>query len=457
MSNYYLGIDVSKGYADFIILDSAKQPLDQSFQLDDTADGHHELIDYLDDFFYQHPNVTLYTAVESTGGYENNWYNRLQSLTDSLPLQVARLNPYRVKSNSAASAKHNKTDAISAKDIAEYLIAHSEKVPYNEAESYPTLRRQWNFIKLNIKQKGQLLSHLESLLYTAMPEVLSFCRNGVPPWLLKVLQKYPTYQALLKAGVEQVSKIPYISTQKAQRLIQLVKKGIGQSDPASGQIITSLTTQILNLDKMIQEQRNFLEKNYQEAQQQVELLTTFPGIGVYSAVGLLLNIVSASHFPTAKQLAAFFGVHPIYKKSGDGSWGFHMSKQGRAEVRAILYIIAWSAIQHNPLIKELYARCKRKGMHSSAALGVCMHKILRIVYGMLKNNAPFDPQIDRKNREKNQLRQHRTKIDKNRPLQQYDNNAPVSRRQMNKRKEQAQSQDEDFVKNGINEPVPIKS
>ena len=36
MPSYYLGIDVSKGYADFVILDSLKHPVEESFQLDDT-------------------------------------------------------------------------------------------------------------------------------------------------------------------------------------------------------------------------------------------------------------------------------------------------------------------------------------------------------------------------------------------------------------------------------------
>ena len=40
MDTYYLGIDVSKGYADFMILDRTKQPVEDSFQLDDTFSGH---------------------------------------------------------------------------------------------------------------------------------------------------------------------------------------------------------------------------------------------------------------------------------------------------------------------------------------------------------------------------------------------------------------------------------
>ena len=36
-----------------------------------------------------------------------------------------------------------------------------------------------------------------------------------------------------------------------------------------------------------------------------------------------------------------------------------------------------------------------------AALGICMHKILRIIYGMLKHDKPFDPQIDAANQKRN--------------------------------------------------------
>jgi hypothetical protein len=47
-------------------------------------------------------------------------------------------------------------------------------------------------------------------------------------------------------------------------------------------------------------------------------------------------------------------------------------------------------------------------MEKMAAIGLCMHKTLRIIYGMLKHNMAFDPEIDRKNREKSY--QSRTRV-----------------------------------------------
>ena len=132
-----------------------------------------------------------------------------------------------------------------------------------------------------------------------------------------------------------------------------------------------------------------------------------------------------------------------------------MSKQGRANPRKILYTVALSAIEHNPTIKSLYQFQLQQGKHKMDAIGVCMHKILRIIYGMLKNNTPFDPEIDRKNREKSVQKRKSTKENKIRRYQDYDPNAPISRRQKIKRMEPEQSQSDNGAMSGILDPVPF--
>ena len=75
-----------------------------------------------------------------------------------------------------------------------------------------------------------------------------------------------------------------------------------------------------------------------------------------------------------------------------------------------------------------------------SALGICMHKILRIVYGMLKNNKPFDPKLDRQNRKDNPVEKAATKNNNRvRRFHQEDELAPISRRQDQKRKKRKQS------------------
>jgi len=90
---YFLGGDVSKGYCDFTVLDESKRVVMENFQLDDTFSGHSQLYDIIQEYFNKYPKLEMYAAVESTGGYENNWYSTLQSFQTKFDIKAARINP----------------------------------------------------------------------------------------------------------------------------------------------------------------------------------------------------------------------------------------------------------------------------------------------------------------------------------------------------------------------------
>ncbi len=121
----------------------------------------------------------------------------------------------------------------------------------------------------------------------------------------------------------------------------------------------------------------------------VKLLMTIPGIGIKTAVLLMMEIEELNRFENAKKLSAFFGVNPQFKQSGDGAWAYHMSKKGRPVVRALLYTSALCGIKYNPIVKQRYAAARAKGKNHYDAMGVVMHKLLRIVFGVLKSKRPL--------------------------------------------------------------------
>ena len=454
MENYFLGIDVSKGYADFIILDKAKRIAEPDFQLDDTFDGHNELYSILNQFFKDHPNAIIYAAVESTGGYENNWFNCLRKFQSDFTIKVARLNPKGVCHNSKADLKRVTTDKVAAISIAEYLISHPEKVSYENEDYFSTLRRQWTFVKMLTKQKVQLLNQLESMVYTANPDILEYCRDGVPKWVLKLLRCYPTAKSLAEASISSLVSIPYVTEAMAIKLIENAQKSVASAvDSVAENIVQSLSVEILHKQELLKMQIKIMAKHCPLPE--IDLLKTFKSIGDFSAIGLLIEIGAIERFASVKNLASFFGLHPTFKISGDGVVGMRMSKQGRKEPRAILFMVALSAIVHNPLIKEIYILNLKKGKTKMDAIGVCMHKILRIIYGMLKNNTPFDPEIDRRNRAKSPVKEKTEHKDSKRRYQTIDASAPISRRQNIKRKEREQSQSDKLTKHEIGAPAPI--
>ena len=133
-----------------------------------------------------------------------------------------------------------------------------------------------------------------------------------------------------------------------------------------------------------------------------------------------------------------------------------MSKTGRKEPRWTLFMVARCAIVHNEMIKQLYQEYLEKGKTKMQSIGIIMHKILRIIYGMLKNNTPYDPEIDKANRERSVEQMAVPKDNKARRFQTHDGQAPISRRQNKKRKEQAESQNDNIIINGIITPAREK-
>ena len=408
----FLGIDVSKGYADFLLLDQDKNVIEEAFRLQDDQKGRKRLRQLIEVWFSRGLEQ-LYCGVESTGGYENNWYRFLASLSSAYPLCVARLNAKGVKAVSDAALKRTITDAVSAENIAVYLISFADKVHYHQnADSLDSIfkegRQHYTYIRMMVKQKVQLTNQLEKLLYQYFPEVLIYCRNGIPSWLLLLLTKYSSAAAVVKAGEAKLASISGISAAKAQALLQ---KASGHEHTLSKHVqhvIAVTCREILHKEALIKEEKQYLTDMYQE-HELVKLLITIPCIGLETAVLLMLEIEDINRFASAKKLAAYFGVHPTFKQSGDGVWQVGMSKKGRGDVRAALYMAGLSGIRFNPILRQLYARFRGQGMKHYQAMGVVMHKLLRIIFGVLTNKTAFDAAIDGKNVETAQQKQQKIK------------------------------------------------
>jgi len=293
------------------------------------------------------------------------------------------------------------------------------------------------------KQKVQLNNQLEKLLYQYFPEILVYCRHGIPPWLLQLLLKYPTASNVISAGLDNIKSIKSISQEKALSLLEKAKQSDVVATDQVCRIISLTIREIIHKDVLIQDERKYLKGIYAE-NEEVKLLCTIPGVGIDSAITFLLEIENINRFPSSKKMSAYFGISPMFKQSGDGKWGAHMSKQGRGEVRGVLFMATLSGIRFNPILKSIYARFRAKGMNHKQAAGVIMHKLLRIIFGMLKSKTPFKEEVDMQNQQRSKEKQKQTELDQKTAnkarkvhAQRYKSsftNAPISRKNDQKRK-----------------------
>jgi len=127
-----------------------------------------------------------------------------------------------------------------------------------------------------------------------------------------------------------------------------------------------------------------------QLRKQVSLLDTIPGIAWTTAVGLLGEIGDAARYRSPKALAAHAGLIPSQRTSGTSVRGKStIGKEGSRALRRLLYMPALVAISHNPALREFYDRLRQRGKLKMVALVAAMHKLLRICWGVLKHQLPF--------------------------------------------------------------------
>ena len=440
---WYLGIDVSKGYADFALVSELLVQLEETFQLDDTRSGHEQLEIWLEALFKQHPHLEIDCGLESTGGFENNWYALLIKLSSSIPIRAARLNPSTVKNASRALLNANKTDAESAKEIAGYLKRYTDQIDFAVRDNqYASFRSLQNHLELVTKQKTQLINELKQILYSSFPELQRFCKQGIPGWVLELLMQYPSPEKLVRQKPLKLARIKGITEEKAKSLIEKAQVTIASRSNSTYEfLIVQLATEVKHKQGKIKQLKQYLEDHCKGKEK--EWLESIKGIGSYSAAAIMIQIEDVHRFASPKELASYFGLHPLIKMSGDKRMVSRMSKQGRPAMRALLFMCANSAVRCDEHMRNIYARHRAKGKNHKQALGAIMHKMTRVIWGVLMHEKPYDSRIDLANQAKNNqnpVQDELKEIENKRRMQKFDSDAPVSRIASKKRRVHAASQ-----------------
>ncbi len=108
---------------------------------------------------------------------------------------------------------------------------------------------------------------------------------------------------------------------------------------------------------------------------------------------ILAEFGSIERFTNAKALAAYVGVAPRLRQSGQWKGRTMLSKTGRSQLRKAFFMPALVALRDNPVFVELKKRITAAGKAKMAIVGAAMRKLIHVIYGVLKTKTPFDPKI----------------------------------------------------------------
>ena len=116
------------------------------------------------------------------------------------------------------------------------------------------------------------------------------------------------------------------------------------------------------------------------------------GVGENMAASILAYYGDFKDFSNTKEIASFCGICPGIKQSGTSINGKgSITRKGNKDIRKSLYLCSLSASRYNKQCKDLYERLLLKGKSKKLALIAVGHKILRQIFGVIKNNLDFNP------------------------------------------------------------------
>ena len=125
---------------------------------------------------------------------------------------------------------------------------------------------------------------------------------------------------------------------------------------------------------------------------QLVLLQTIPGIDRMGAAMLLVEISAEMHnFGSAERLASWVGICPGNNESA-GKRKSGKTRKGNAWVRRLLCEFAQAASRSRCALKDKFAALSIRKGHKKSIVALA-HKMLRIIFAMLKTNQPYRERV----------------------------------------------------------------
>ncbi len=394
--NPIVAMDVSKGKSVAAVFSDhhlvIKEPFEFGHEFDDLV-ALNENIKFLCIPFSTKPKIVM----EATGVYSKP----LAEFFFERGYEVYVLNPLTTSHIKSKSMRKVKTDPIDTMRIA-HAFYTLKLMPFKPPSAiYQDLRflsRQYAGINKTYQELVVRLHTIVDLVFPNFNRVFYSVRSKSA---LRLFLVFPTPQSILNASPQEIAQSFYSDKRndawhldKANKLIKAVKDS---TVPYSAQVpVISYYAQILlNMQHTLNDIRTQMN-NVARQSPHYELLMSIPGVGEVTASVILSEIGDINRFHSKKQLIAFAGLDPaIYQSGKFQARSGKISKRGAPYLRKALYMAASVGISNrasgciNPVLRAYYDHLIDEGKPKKLALTATSCKLLRIIFGMMKDNTYF--------------------------------------------------------------------
>lgn len=120
-----------------------------------------------------------------------------------------------------------------------------------------------------------------------------------------------------------------------------------------------------------------------------QILTTLPGVSAEMATHYLAGLGDPDRFRTARQVWAYAGYDPSQADSSNQRHTGSISHRGSPYLRSTLYQIGYLTALHCPACTRVYVQARQRGLNKTLAVIHVANKANRILFSLLKSQAPY--------------------------------------------------------------------
>lgn len=397
----YVGVDIAKFDHCLGAIDAQGKVVQRPVRFTQDAEGWSKLAEIL----RRHGGPEAVTiGCEATGHY---WVLLVEELT-RLGYAPQVFNPILSSDAGRTTVRGRKTDEDDCLVIAKVLRDGGFNPVRLPDPAIATLKRLTRFRQGAVERCANLKKRLISLLDQVFPEFTKLFSDPYGPTARAVLAKAPSARLLAshqaKAFTALVRKASHgrLGLERVQDILSRAKVSIAvdRNDPATELAIRMTIQEIALLDEQIAAYDCEIAAIPTPGR---DLLSTIPGIGPTLASVILAEIGDISAFirkpgdlSTADgnhRLLAFAGLDPRIRTSGQWTGKTRMSKRGSKALRTAIWRAAFVASRDHAFIEMYQLHRVTMKQPQKIALSHVARKIVQAIYGVLRYQTAFDPQV----------------------------------------------------------------
>lgn len=191
-------------------------------------------------------------------------------------------------------------------------------------------------------------------------------------------------------GIPYPAEFEKLGTHWSRRFLTWLKEDVQLPHPAGREALSLLVKEVEQQRALLLEATRKIRALSQSEKYAlgIKLLRSIPGIGLVTAMALLVEIESIKRFESTDQLAGFLGLVPSRHSSGEKEKNGEMTFRGNDFLRRALIESSWIAARRDPAL-NLAFHSYAKRMEPNKAIVRIARKVLNRVYFVLTKEQEY--------------------------------------------------------------------